>query len=247
MSYKGWTSVKATNGRIADKHQLCGLALLPITVGQRNTWLFRVAVGRPRAALQLAEVCVGATMHVCQLEVHARASYSVGEASRTALAGLALHRVLVDLRRRILGGTTRIADAVAVGRHHRAHVDAICSSMREFIGICVQYGGTHSPAKGSKPRATVWRTRAQENLSTLFSATQPPTSTCSDDTSYLEPFSEKVVAQDVLLPGWIGMGGGGGSPNPAKKRPGAVPRCPYPTGRMQSNAAAAHVTLPIIS
>lgn len=76
MSYKGWTSVQATNGRIADKHQLSRLALLPTTVGQRDTWLFRVAVGRPRAALQLAEICVGASTHVSP-EMHARASYIV--------------------------------------------------------------------------------------------------------------------------------------------------------------------------
>ena len=75
MPYKGWTSIKATNGRIADKHQLSRLALLPTTVGQRDTWLFRVAVGRPRAALQLAEICVGAS--TCQPEMYARASYIV--------------------------------------------------------------------------------------------------------------------------------------------------------------------------
>jgi len=98
---------------------------------------------------------------------------------------------------------------------------------------------SHRPGQPKLAReGAAWRqTRegafgAQENLSTLFSATQPPTSTCSADTSYFEPFREKAVAHEALPPpppGFTGIGGGGASSpvvpeTPAKKRPGAVPR-----------------------
>jgi hypothetical protein len=49
---------------------------------------------------------------------------------RTAFADLPLHRVLVDLRRGVLGGATWVTDAIAFGRHHRAHVDAVCHNRR---------------------------------------------------------------------------------------------------------------------